>query len=165
MGKILFVTMILLTLSPTSQIHVGNSFPWTVYYDGNKTYPVVEVEGVKYGYLDFLSRTTADSGDVIAQSQTGSLYIKDNNLYYKNESLSINVKLKKKEYSAKIDRQRKKVFEINTFNELRRLRDLAHPDESKEFDWNTQEDYLFYRNNDVPYEDYIHRYKARFQKK
>lgn len=136
-------------------IYVGKSFLWTVYFDSLKTPQVVEVSGVKFGYLDYLNQ----NGD----GKSGELYYKKGKLYYKNESLNIDMKLDQKEYSAKIDNQRQKIFEINAFNEISRLKDSLSVD--YKFDWNVRNDYIYYRDNHIPKKDYKPDYIVVFYKR
>lgn len=133
-------------------IYVGKSFLWTVYFDSLKTPKVVEVSGVKFGYLDYLNQ----NGD----GNSGELYYKKGKLYYKNESLNIDMKLDQKEYSAKIDNQRQKIFEINAFSEISRLKDSLSVD--YKFDWNVRNDYIYYRDNHILKKDYKPNYIVVF---
>ena len=139
------------------EIYVGKSFLWKVYFDPNKANPVIEIGGIKYGYLDYLKRESK----TLAKSEVGQLYNKGDNLYYKNETLKINIKLKRKQYSPEIDYQRHKLFEINAFNEISKLKDSLKADSYK-FDWQVKDDYVFYRDNDSIPENYTPNYKKIF---
>ena len=155
-----FLILLIVSLSfdcQIDEIYVGKSFSWKVYFDPNKIQPVVEIGGIKYGHLDYLK-----SGDEnLAMSQEGELYSKGDNLYYKNEALKINIKLKKKQYSSEIDYQRHKIFEINAFNEISKLKDSLKVGSYK-FDWQVKDDYIFYRDNDSIPENYTPNYKKTF---
>lgn len=142
------------------EIYFGKSFTWKVYYDPNKIHPVVEIGGIKYGCLDSLQRVN----ETLAKSESGELYTKGDDLFYKNTALKIDVKLKKKPYSADIDYQRLKIFEINAFNEISRLKDSLKVEYQldREFDSAVKSDYIFYRDNDTIPDNYVPNYKKEF---
>jgi len=151
--------MVILSLnSQIDEIYVGKSFSWKVYHDPKKVHPIVEIGGIKYGYLDHLHRA---ENETHAKSEVGELYTKRGNIYYKNTALNIDIKLKKKCYSSEIDNQRLKVFEINAFNEISNLTDSLKI-EGYKFDWQVNDDYVFYRDNDSIPDNYIPNYKKEF---
>lgn len=89
----LILSMVLLSSNCyKDEIYVGKSFSWKVYFDPNKSTPVVEIGGIKYGYLDRLQR----ENETLAKSETGKLYTKRGDLYYKNTALKIDICLRKK---------------------------------------------------------------------
>ncbi len=134
------------------KIYVGKTFKWTVYFDANKVPKVVEVGGIKFGYLDYLKSVDKNKGE---------LYHKNGKLHYKNESLNINVKLEQKKYTSKIDNQRLKIFETNAFAEVSKLKDSLDV-KNYMFDWNVRDDYIFYRDNNYIPDDYQPGYIRRF---
>ncbi len=116
-------------------IYIGKTTLWTVYFDSHKKPNVIEVSGIKFGYLDFMS------------DGKSKIYEKNGNLYYQNDSLNINTKLKKKKYSDKIDYKRLKLFEIYAMTRISLLNDsLNH--KLYNYDWNIKEDYINYRDHD-----------------
>lgn len=139
------------------EIYVGKSFTWTVYFDSNKVQPIVEIGGIKYGHLDYLK----SEGETFARSHEGKLYHKRGKLFYKNETLKINVELKKKQYSVEIDNHRQMIFEFNAFSEISKLKDSLKVD-SYEFDWQVKEDYIFYRETISIPEKHTPNYKKAF---
>ncbi len=148
-------------LSPNYQIdkiYVGKSFPWKVFYDPGKLQPVVEIGGIKYGYLDRLQR----ENETLAKSEIGELYTKGGDLYYKNTVLKINAKLKKIDYSSEIDNQRLKIFEINAFNEITSLKDSLKIDGYKFDWWIVKEDYIYYRDTKAIPDNYKPNYWKKF---
>jgi len=130
------------------EIYVGKSFPWEVYYDFHKEQITVEIYGIKYGKHDQL-KSTSSTKDIIATSEKGKLYRKGDDLYYANEELKINVKLKKEKYSQKIDNRRYKIFETDAFSRTSILKDSLKVKDYK-FDWNVKNDYLYFRDNPLP---------------
>lgn len=153
----IFLMVLLSYNNQLEEIYIGKSFSWKVYYDPTKSQPIVEISGIKYGYLDHLQR----ENETLAKSEIGELYIRGDDMYYKNAALKINVKLKKKSYSSEIDNQRLKVFEINAFNEISSLKDSLKVGDYK-FDWQVKEDYIFYRDTDTIPDNYEPSYKKKF---
>ncbi|UOY08652.1 hypothetical protein L0P88_08875 [Muricauda sp. SCSIO 64092] len=142
------------------EVYVGKTLLWQVYYDPNKVNPIVEIGGAKYGYHDHLKRKDGP----FAMSKVGKLYWKNQNLYYKNETLKIDLKLKRKNYNSKIDLSRLKIFEIKAFAEISKLKDSLKVS-NYEFDWKVKDDYVFYRENDSLPENYTSNYINKFYEK
>lgn len=159
MTKIQLFLLLLLNLNtqkqPIKHIYIGKSFSWTIYYDNQKLPKVVEIANIKFGYLDYFDNHN--------NSKRGKLYNKNGEIYYKNKALNIDIKLKQKKYTLKIDRQRQKLFEINAFNEISKLKDSLKVQEYK-FDWNVKSDYLYYRDNLFISKDYEPDYIKKFYK-
>ena len=157
----LIIITVLLTMNfQVDEVYVGKTLLWQVYYDPNKVNPIVEIGGIKYGYHDHLKRKDGS----FAMSKVGKLYWKNQNLYYKNEALKIDLKLKRKNYNSKIDLHRLKIFEINAFNEISKLKDSLEVS-NYPFDWQVKDDYVFYRENDSLPKNYIPNYVKKFYKK
>ncbi|GEM_PF-3540467 len=149
MTKIQLFLLLLLNFNqqeqPIKHIYIGKSSSYVIYYDNRKLSKVIEIGGIKFGYLDYL--------DDHNNSKKGKLYNQNGKVYYKNESLNIDIKLEQKNYTSEIDRQRQKLFEINAFNEISKLKDSLKVHEYK-FDWNVKLDYLYYRDNLFISKDY-----------
>ncbi len=163
MTKLFLATLIFLyTLNgDVEEIYTGSSFGWQIYYDSKKSPSVVEVGGIKYGYLDYLK---CEDKHLDKTHKRSKLYTKKGNLFYKNDELGINIRLKKKSYSTEIDYQRCKIFEINAFNEIRRLQDSLNTkfDFNSEFDSLVKLDYQFYKESSSMPKNHIPKYKELF---
>jgi hypothetical protein len=144
MVRLFFVSIsLMLCYSPnTGDIYVGKTAFWTVYYDHNREAPVVEIGGIKYGNLVWLSKGQSNDG-IVAQNQQGTLYFKRGSLYYKDDGLKINTMLVKRKYTKEIEYHRFKIYEINAFSEALSV----HYETDSVFHSTVKADYEFYRDN------------------
>lgn len=106
----LLIVLMMCSLAAQAQLYSGSSFPWKVYYDAARTYPTVEVYGVKYGSHDTM--TTTNSDDTLATSNRGLLYTRNGKLYYKNPELDIDLKLQPTPSTSKTKYKRKQIFDV-----------------------------------------------------
>lgn len=142
--------------SKIDSIFKGKSGLLCHYYDDTKDYKVVEIDRIKGGYLDYL--TDVNDHTIIAVSKYGKLYHKGMKIYYKNDSLNINCRFKKCKYNLpKDDDHRWKIFGLDA-----RTRSiiLAQKLNLKDyvFKFNTENDYLYYRDNKNIPKDYVPNY-------
>lgn len=149
-----FVINSLLTAStPPQSIYVGKTALWSVYYDDRKAPAIVEISGIKYGYLDTLRRIEGATEGLLAASDKGELRLKNGVYMYNNRELKFTVRLKKVNYSPKIDAQREKLFGVfarQVINDLKRRYNRENYQMSK----TVEEDYIYYRDNERMPEGY-----------
>ncbi len=158
MNKFFFIIFTLFTMNlHAGEIYVGKSLIWVVYFNPNKSQPIIEIGGVKYGHLDYLVK----ENETLARSKEGTLYKKGGDLFYRNDSLKIHLKLKKKSYSPEIDAKRYKIFKVNAFNEISKLKDSLNVS-NYQFNWQVKGDFEYFKNNDTIPENYIPNYKRIF---
>ena len=162
--KISLILITLIGLVPFNQgggnIYQGKSITqYHIYYDPQRDVPTIEIHGIKYGYYDYLTKAKPNNQGLIATSKVGSLFKKDDKLFYTNSELRISIILKFVPYSKNIDAIRSNIFEIKSFFEISRLRDSLHVDCKS---YSTYEDYQYYRDNKALPQNYIPAYKKKF---
>lgn len=142
-----FIKSLLSVSSPPQSIYVGKTALWSVYYDNRKTPVIVEVSGIKYGHLDTLRRKEGATAGLLVASDKGELRLKNGVYVYSNKELKFAVRLKKVNYTPKIDAQREKlfgVFAMQVINDLKRRYNRKNYRMSRSI----SEDYAYYRDND-----------------
>jgi hypothetical protein len=100
-------------------IYYAGDFPWYIFYDAskNENCDIVEIGGIKYGFIDKLKKT--NKNDTISISKHGVLFKKNKNLYYHNYNLEKNFKLKRVNYKSSFKEKRFKIFSTNTYLKIK----------------------------------------------
>ncbi|NDW13671.1 hypothetical protein D0T50_12330 [Bacteroides sp. 214] len=143
-----------------SEIYFGKKGLWYIYLDSRKEVKVVEVGGIKYGFLDMLNNT--ERNDTIASSKVGLLLLENGNYRYINKELKIDIELKKYAYTEKMDANRYKIFSIDAFTQISALKNRFKNTDYKINSHEVRADYLYYRDNSKMPEEYKPSYLIRF---
>jgi hypothetical protein len=150
MNIYLFAFLINTLLTPTSPpqiIYVGKTALWSAYYDDRKTPVIVELSGIKYGHLDTLRRIEGVIEGLLAASDNGELRLKNGVYTYRNRALKFTVKLKKANYTSKIDAQREKLFGVHAMQVINNLK-RRYNRGNYQMSGRVSEDYAYYRDSD-----------------
>ena len=106
-------------MKENKSLYYSNDFPWYIFYNpkGNVNCDIVEIGGVKYGFIDRLIKT--NHKDTISKSKNGALFYKKENLFYYSYDLKREFKLNKVGYKFSFTSKRKKIFTTYAFLKIK----------------------------------------------
>lgn len=111
-------------------IYQSNKFPWYIFYDANNDdCDFIEIGGVKYGYIDKL--TKLNQKDTISKSEKGMLFYKNKKMFYYNNELKQEFLLEKVNYKGSFKDKRFKIFDTYAFFKGKSL--LLNEKQNKDF--------------------------------
>jgi hypothetical protein len=127
------------------EIYYDSSFPWYVFYDSNNSKcDIVEIGGVKYGFIDRLKKV--NNKDTISKSKYGILFNKNNEFIYLNFELNKEFNLKKVVYKPNHKSKRDKIFSTYSYIKIRNKDHITKENKSLAFKI-ASKDFEYFENN------------------